>query len=224
MRLLALAGLLIAATCFAQQPLVNPRQPASLPAQPPSAAPDSTITLPAGTRIPLTLSTPISSKARPGDKVEAETAFPVTLGTRVAIPVGTYVQGTIQSVKESGSSGPSVRMRFTRLLYANGYSVAIAGVNVPYQAPGFAAPAGFAGGHVPLNAAAGQSTITPQPIEKPNIGAFVALAIVGAVAMIVTTILFLRHRDVHRHILFESGWQFDMVLESPVTLDARRIP
>ena len=54
--------------------------------------------------------------------------------------------------------------------------------------------------------------------------AFIALAIAGAVATIVMTILLMRHRGAAREILFDSGWQFNMVLQNPVTLDAASLP
>ena len=55
-----------------------------------------TITLAAGTKVPLALNSPISTKtARAGDPVYAHTTFPVVLNEHVAIPAGTYVQGVI---------------------------------------------------------------------------------------------------------------------------------
>jgi len=59
MRLLVLTALLTATGCMAQE-----------------SAPPS-ITLPAGTKVPLRLTAPLGTKtARPGDAVRAEVAFP----------------------------------------------------------------------------------------------------------------------------------------------------
>jgi type IV secretion system protein VirB10 len=94
------------------------------------------ITLAAGTKVPLALNSPISTKtARPGDPVYAHTAFPVVLNEHVAIPAGTYVQGVITSVKRAGrvKGRAELLLHFTSLVYPNGYTVALPGSvdNVP---------------------------------------------------------------------------------------------
>jgi hypothetical protein len=49
------------------------------------------ITLPAGTKVMLAMTTPVWSKTtHAGDAVHAVTALTVTVGTTVAIPAGTY--------------------------------------------------------------------------------------------------------------------------------------
>ena len=87
------------------------------PVTDPAVSEKQTITIPVGTRIPLALASPITSKARPGDAVRAVTGFPVTVGTQLAIPVGTYVEGVIDKVTKGGRSGPSLQMHFTRILF-----------------------------------------------------------------------------------------------------------
>src|ERR1700731_4602710 len=61
----------------------------------PSAVVDpNVVTIPAGTKIPLSLKQAISTKnAREGDSVYAETAFPFVVNERVIIPAGSYIQG-----------------------------------------------------------------------------------------------------------------------------------
>ena len=77
------AVLLIASLCTAQTP-------APAPSSAPSAAPPP-ITVAPGTAVPLTLLNPIRSRTtKPGDAIRAVVAFPVTVGTQVAIPAGTY--------------------------------------------------------------------------------------------------------------------------------------
>jgi hypothetical protein len=49
----------------------------------------------------------------------------------------------------------------------------------------------------------------------------VGIAVGTAAAGIVTLALLGRHRGVDT--LFDAGWQFEMVLESPVSLDADRV-
>jgi type IV secretion system protein VirB10 len=84
------------------------------------------ITIPAGTKIPLTLKQAISTKnAREGDSVYAETVFPFVVNERVVVPSGTYVQGKIAHVERAGhGKGRSeILMHFTTLIYPSGYTV-----------------------------------------------------------------------------------------------------
>lgn len=79
--------------------------------------------MPQGTTIPLELVSLIKSKtSRPGDSVRGVVAFPVTVGTQVAIPAGTYVEGTINSINPGPphGMGRSVKIHFTRLIFSNG--------------------------------------------------------------------------------------------------------
>jgi hypothetical protein len=156
MRILVLAGMLAASTCWAQQATVIPRdalatseQSSSLGAtsQPdvgatpgaagspqaatPPAGSGQTVTIPAGARISLRLVSQITGKARKGDAIRATTAFPVTVGTQMAIPVGSYAEGVIEKLKRRG---PTVQLRFTRIVFPNGYTVAIEGTNVEAKA------------------------------------------------------------------------------------------
>jgi type IV secretion system protein VirB10 len=101
-----------------------------------ASATSGTITLPAGTKVPLALNSPISTKtARTGDPVYAHTTFPVVLNEHVAIPAGTYVQGVVSSIKRAGrvKGRAELLMHFTSLVYPNGYTVALPGSvdNVP---------------------------------------------------------------------------------------------
>ncbi|HEY1808815.1 MAG TPA: hypothetical protein VGG42_09650, partial [Acidobacteriaceae bacterium] len=91
------------------------------------AAGSQSLVVPAGTGIALTLVTPIQSKTtKVGDTVRAVVAFPVTVGAQVAIPAGTYVEGMVNTVS---AHGPSVTIHFTRMLFANGYSVPLDAMN-----------------------------------------------------------------------------------------------
>ena len=67
------------------------------------AAPADAITVPAGTRVPLTMKQGLTTKnARPGDPVYAQTAFPIVMNDRIVIPPGTFVQGEIRRVLRPG--------------------------------------------------------------------------------------------------------------------------
>jgi hypothetical protein len=88
------------------------------------------LVIPAGSRIPLSLSQAISTKnAREGDSVYAITAFPFVLGDRMLVPAGTYVQGKISHVERAGHGHgrAEILMHFTSLIYPNGYTVILPG-------------------------------------------------------------------------------------------------
>ena len=125
------SALMIASLVIAQNPLPNPAAaPAAQQVPAPLVAPP--ITVPAGTAIPLTLMNAVKSKStKPGDTVRAVVAFPVTVGSRLAIPTGTFVEGTVTQVtaRPLKNQVPTLRVHFTRLLFANGYSVALNGEN-----------------------------------------------------------------------------------------------
>ena len=130
MRRLAIAILVLDLMCAADgmcAAQTAPPQPGSQrPAQTQSAAAKSTIVVPAGTTVSLALTNPILAKtAKSGDSVYAETAFPVAVNDQIAIPLGTYAQGQIDSVKRPGWLSPHAQLQvhFTKLIFANGYIV-----------------------------------------------------------------------------------------------------
>lgn len=91
------------------------------PAPPPAAK--RTVTVTAGTRIPLQLINRVSTKnARVGDQVYLQTAFPIVIAGRVVIPPGSYVRGTITQVKRPGrvKGRGGLYLRFDSLTLPNG--------------------------------------------------------------------------------------------------------
>ncbi|MGA7399057.1 MAG: hypothetical protein WCC99_23530 [Candidatus Sulfotelmatobacter sp.] len=104
--------------------------PATLTTSPVPAPDPNTITIPAGTRIPLSLKQAISTKnAREGDAVYAETAFPFVVADRVVVPAGSYVQGKIAHVERAGhgKGRAEILMHFTSIIYPTGYTVMLPG-------------------------------------------------------------------------------------------------
>ncbi len=100
------------------------------PAAPAVEAEKPTLTIPAGTRIPLSLKQAISTKtAKDGDPVYAETAFPFVVNERVVIPAGTYIQGRIERAQRGGhvKGRAEVLIHFTSMVYPNGYTVMLGG-------------------------------------------------------------------------------------------------
>src|SRR5277367_1887072 len=100
------------------------------PAAPAADVEKPTLTIPAGTRIPLSLKQAISTKtAKDGDLVYAETAFPFVVNERVVIPAGTYIQGRIERSQRGGhvKGRAEVLIHFTSMVYPNGYTVMLGG-------------------------------------------------------------------------------------------------
>jgi hypothetical protein len=90
----------------------------------------SVVTIPAGTKIPLSLKQAISTKnAREGDAVYAETAFPFVMSDRVIVPAGSYVQGTISHAERAGhgKGRAEILIHFTSIIYPSGYTVMLPG-------------------------------------------------------------------------------------------------
>lgn len=124
-----LCGVIFSAVLAAgQQPELKERSAPQL--QDESSDKPGTITVPAGTQIPLKLAQAISTKnAKPGDAVYAETAFPIAINDKMVIPAGTYVQGRIAQVKRPGrvKGNAEFLMHFTTLVFRNGYTVMLPG-------------------------------------------------------------------------------------------------
>jgi type IV secretion system protein VirB10 len=112
------------ATAAAPSPTPATQSPAAAVADP------NVVTIPAGTKIPLSLAQAISTKnAREGDAVYATTAFPFVMDSRVVIPAGSYVQGKISHVERAGhgKGRAEILMHFTSIIFPSGYTVMLPG-------------------------------------------------------------------------------------------------
>lgn len=132
---LLFAVLFTVGTCAAQQIPAGPICPDHHLQTTTLAASPSQIIVPAGTTIPLAITQAVWAKtAKAGDRIYAETAFPVAVNNRMAIPAGTYVQGQIDSLSLPRLFSPHAQFQihFTQLVFANGY-VAAFGVSANSQ-------------------------------------------------------------------------------------------
>jgi hypothetical protein len=114
--------------CLAQETAAQPGSQNPIPSSQPSTEP--AIVVPAGTAVELAVTNPVLTKtAKPGDTVYAETAFPVVVNNRVAIPPGTYVEGEIDALTRPGFFSPHAefQIHFTEIIFANGYVVEFPG-------------------------------------------------------------------------------------------------
>jgi hypothetical protein len=232
MRVLLIAALLMNTDGIAQEPKVKVEVPQAAPAvqaATPAETESPAITIPAGTHVPLFLTTPMRAKGmRKGDSVRAETAFPVTVGKQVAIPAGTYVEGVIDRVLKRGPTGyAGLQMHFTRIVFVNGYNVALGGASAEARRGDeeTEAPGAFSGGNSGMTGMAlgfqQPPMLNPPPRLGPNPGEVAGIGIGVAAAVTVTAILLGR-----RHagdIVFDTGYPFEMVLENSLALDAERV-
>src|SRR3954467_15244775 len=133
--LLRFALVVFAGSSMLAQQIEGPITPKTEPPPPPklhwsAAAEGRTITVPAGTKIPLALKQGISTKnAKVGDHVYLRTNFPYVQDGRMVIPEGTYVQGEITNVNRAGrvKGRAEVMMHFSTLIFPSGYTVSLPG-------------------------------------------------------------------------------------------------
>jgi hypothetical protein len=245
-----IAGFLILVLCAEQTAMVAGAQVLAQGSVPDQMA-GQTISVPAGTLVPLTLVSPIKSKStKVGDAVRAVVAFPITTGAQVAIPAGTYVEGVVTSLtaQAKGTHQPEVQIHFTRLLYANGYTATLDAANTQakVELPGSGAGAVLSEAAYPASYGAGRTRIAfyggegfvsraqfptqPAPTVQapPQVGPSMAkvLGITWGViaAGIVTGIIFGRHHQSNAdYVLFDAGWQFQMTLASPLAVDGSQV-
>ena len=92
------------------------------------------VVVPSGTQVPLVVIRPVRAQRAERAKMQgvsiqdalyAQTSFPVAVGGTMAIPAGTYVEGEILSLTQPTRkvSESKMRVRFTGLVFANGYTV-----------------------------------------------------------------------------------------------------
>jgi type IV secretion system protein VirB10 len=110
----------------------SPQTAATTPAAQPAAVPTPrTFTLPAGTKILLSLKSAINTKtAQQGDGVYMISSFPVIGSSRVMIPPGVYVQGVVDRVVRPGrvKGRAQLDLHFTTMIFPNGQVVDVPGV------------------------------------------------------------------------------------------------
>src|SRR5436189_1655110 len=116
-------GLVIVAALL-QQPAQ--RGPRSLDIDPSKVQPP--VVVPAGTVIPVTLTSRISTKnAKDGDGVYGKTVFPITVDNKIVIPEGSFVRGKISEVKKAGrvKGKAELTLNFQTLVLPSGRTISI---------------------------------------------------------------------------------------------------
>jgi len=236
MRSLALLGLIVASTCSAQEvgpahqkPMAPQDEEQAAPSSAPTEAQSQMVTIPAGTQVPLTLANHIRSRtAHPGDAVRAVTALPVTVGSQVVIPPGSYVEGVIDKVIRGGfSKRARLQMHFTRIFFPNGYSLPLEGATAEAnrRMPSEDSPAAAEthAGRIQVLAVNFRQNPTPPPLPKlgPSAGELAGIGVGVAAAFTITAILIAHNRGVDT--FFEPGFAFVMEFQAPLELDLDRV-
>jgi hypothetical protein len=227
--MLLMVLLLSASSCPAQEIPPSPLQQATEAAdQAPAEQAERGITVPEGTRVQLALANSIRTRAaRAGEIVRAVTTFPITVGKDLAIPQGTFVEGNIVKVGKRGSTRfDGLQIKFTYLVFTNGYNAELDGSVTEAKAiqPGVN-PSGGAG-TVGLMANSLQQGPTPPPLPQvgPPMGPVIGATLGATAALIVTGILLGRRHSRGEPTDFDIGFQFEMILQEPLTLDVKRVP
>jgi hypothetical protein len=162
--------------------------------------------------------------------IHATTAFPVTLGSQVVMPAGVLVEGVVDKlVKKDRLGHPWIRAHFTRMVFPNGYVLQLEAQSTEARAkspesldepvqPTAAHENGPSAGDAfefPLQQ---PTNPTLPPLPKPNYGPEIAVGVAGAAAAVAIAIIAVRHR--YDYFWYDVGFQFDMVLQSPLQVDA----
>jgi hypothetical protein len=224
---------LLAGMSLAQGPAQTALSSSVAP-QPAAAATPPTFTVPAGTKVLLSLKSAINTKtAQQGDGVYLVSSFPVVGNARIMIPVGVYVQGVVDRVVRPGrvKGRAQLDLHFTTMIFPNGQVVDVPGVL--NSLPGSDGPkvkgnegtveqAGNKGrdvGNVLKGAAIGAEggvlggAATGDVVKGVGYG-----SLAGAAAGTIYT-LFTRGND----IVIPSGTSVEMVLQRPLVLQQSQL-
>ena len=84
------------------------------------------VAVPTGTRLPLLLRNGINTRtAKAGDSVYFETAYPISVNNKIAIPLGTFLRGQVLEAKRPGriKGRGEFRIALEQMTYPNGYTI-----------------------------------------------------------------------------------------------------
>jgi len=201
-----------------------------------TAAPPApqTYTVPAGTKVLLSLKSGINTKtAQHGDGVYLVSTFPVVGNAHVMIPVGVYVQGVVDRVQRPGrvKGRAQIDLHFTTMIFPNGSVVEVPGVlnSLPgsdgpkvKDSEGTVEQAGSKGrdvGNVLKGAAIGAEGGVLGGAATGNVAKGVGYGgLAGAAAGTIYT-LFTRGND----IVIPTGTSVEMVLQRPLVLEQSQL-
>ncbi len=208
----------------------SPNQPAqTVPPADQQTAPSAagTVTIPAGTKLQLGLVRPLSvKKTNPGDSAYLQVTFPVSVGSEMLVPPGTYLQGTIGKIVRRDRTRALLEFELSSasLIYSTGYTVNFPGtldaapVIAQLTPPSVGRPQS-----VPQVGAMSATGTTPAPLPAPSLGdaprnAMIAVGVAGAVGLVLVGIA-----ASHSDVLMEVGTPMQIVLPAPLQLERERV-
>ena len=190
------------------------------------------ITVPAGTKIPLILKQGITTKnAHVGDPVYAQTSFPITMNDHIAIPSGTLVQGEVRRVQRPGrvKGRAELLMNLTSMIFPNGYTIRLPGA--VQGTPGDAGTNGVKDREGTIAGDSGKEkdvgTIVHTAIPGAGIGAIadqgsgkgVAIGAASGGALGLATVLLTRGPEIE----LGAGASVEMVLARSLTIEQNKV-
>ena len=207
-------GLVIVAALL-QQP--SQRGPRSLDIDPSKVQPP--VVVPAGTVIPVTLTSRISTKnARDGDGIYGKTVFPITVNNKIVIPEGSFVRGKVTEIRRPGrvKGKGELTLNFQTLVLPSGITVPI------YTSLGGAGGAGERKGEATVQGDSSKGedakTVGTTAAQGALIGVIAdrgrGAAVGGGVGAAAGTaaVLLTRGKD----LVLEPGTTIEIVLDRPV--------
>lgn len=214
---------------LAQAPAPSADNAASAP-----ASDVKTYTVPAGTKLLLSLKHEVSTRvAKPGDSVYFTSEFPVVQEGAVVIPAGMFVKGVIDKVERPGKvkGRAQLQLHLSSIIFPNGVEIAIPG-NLASASGSDNAKIANSEGTVVANGTKGKDaeritgdTLTGTGVgtvggwASGNIGMGAGIgAGAGATAGILTTLLS-RGND----IVFPQGSTMEMVLARPLVVQQAQL-
>ncbi len=202
------------------------RGQAEEPAAEPEKASNSGFVVPAHTLIPLALKNAINSRtAFVGQAIYCETIYPIAVGNRIIIPVGSYVKGSVTEVTKPGriKGKAQIGVRFESITLPIGTTRPLRATLASYAGSGeegFKREEGRIEGKSTKGEDAGtiastttQGTVIGGLSTRSGKGAAVG-ALSGGVAGLV---LVLATRG--PHVVLPPGTNFELELSSPLNFD-----
>lgn len=193
-----------------------------------------TYTVPAGTKLLLSLKHEISTRvAKPGDTVYFTSEFPVVQDGVVVMPAGMFVKGLIDNVQRPGKvkGRAQLQLHLASIIFPNGVEIAIPG-NLDSASGSDNAKVTNSEGTVVANGTKGKDAerITGDTLEGAGVGTLAGWAsgnigmgagigaAAGATAGVLTTLMS-RGND----IVFPQGSTMEMVLARPLVVQQSQL-
>jgi len=225
MRALIMAILLAVLSCNAQEPgTVSAPVPGESQTDKAVPAEKTIVTIPAGTQVLLSLVRAVSTRTtKAGDKVRLQVTAPVVVGSNLAIPAGTFLEGTLDKPVRArwGKWRGEIHLRLASLVFSDGYTVSVPGnLDLTTNLRESTSTYGDAGNAAPI-ALIGISTGATAigALASGAKGAAVGGIVGGLAGAAIAFALAVRHGG----IFMDVGTPVDLVVGNPLEVDQERV-